>query len=422
MSLDFYTDEQRNAFAHAASNPSHTPEASVWDNFAQGAAQYTMRSLSEAGRAIDMAGAAFPVAVDAITGGTVRQDQYFKEHDEVFNRAVDYWTPSPGEVGTAGQVAGQLVGGVLQATVSPALLVGTTQLSTAEDLAREGVDPTTANTVGAIQGASMAVGIKLPFLGKTLATRVLSGMGGNLAQGTITAAASSAVLESNGYSKQAGRFDPWDIRARTLDAMLGAAFGGLAHIEANASIPRPVKLTPTEEAAVLVANQARHMEDSTPQGRPAADVDATKHAMAMRQAVEQVLGGERVAVDEFTRDMQTIPDEAQNLQRAQVAEELARIATEEAPASPPVSPAGDGGAAIQIEAPSDHTAASLKARQLAQDAPDLSIPTHLTDAQGNPIIMRASEAIAYHDAEVAHAQRTAPNIFKTAAHCLLGAL
>ena len=134
--FDFFQNEQSAALLNAARHPSLHPEASAFDGFPKGVGMYAMKSLAEAGRAVDMAGAVFPIAIDAVTGGTDRQDQYFKEHDEVFNAAVDYWTPKPGEVGTAGQVAGQLAGGILQAVISPALLVGTTQLSTAEDLVK----------------------------------------------------------------------------------------------------------------------------------------------------------------------------------------------------------------------------------------------------------------------------------------------
>lgn len=421
MSFDFFPNEQGATLLNAARKPSTTPEPGMFENFAKGAGMYTMRSLAEAGRAVDMAGAVFPIAYDAVVGGTEQQDQYFKEHDEVFNGAVDYWTPKPGEVGTAGQVAGQLAGGVMQAIVSPALLVGTTQLSASEDLVRNGVDSTTAQVVGGIQGASMAVGLKLPYLGQTLATRVLSGAGGNLVQGTAGALASSEVLKAEGYDKQAEQFNPWDLRARALDVMLGAAFGGLAHIDAKGKLQEPPKLTPTDEAALLVANQARHLEDVTPQGRPATDADATMHADAMRRAVDQVLRGEQVTVDNVVRDMRLVPDEAQYQQRAEIMSEAQRIAEQVAPFDP-ILPKMEPTRPLADNIPMDGDPASIQARRFATEQPDLTIPTNRADADGNPVTMRAADAIALADAEVAHAQATAANLFKTAANCLLGAL
>lgn len=426
MSFDLFPNEQGAALLNAARHPSTTPEPGAFDNFFSGAGRYTMRSLAEAGRAVSLAGAVVPMAIDKMTegdnfSGKSLTDRYFETHDEVFNNAVDYWTPKPGEVGAAGQITGQLAGGILQAVVHPALLVGTATLSPAEDLVREGVDASTATKVGVIQGAGAAIGLKMPFLGQTLATRVLSGAGGNLLQGTAGAAASSGVLKAEGYDQQAERFNPWDMRARMLDTMLGAAFGGLAHVGAKGEAKAP-KLTPTDEAALLVANQARHIEDVTPQGRPATDADATMHADAMRQAVEQVLRGEPVTIDGLVKDMHMVPDEALTRQRTEVFDEAQRIAAQEAPIDAPILPKIEPGAPVADAIPAEHNPASLKARQAVVDRPDLTIPTNRTDADGNPITMRASDALALADAEVAHAQATAANVFKTAAHCLLGAL
>jgi hypothetical protein len=421
MSFDFFPNEQGATLLNAARKPSTAPEPGVFDNFASGAGQYTMRSLAETGRAIDLAGAVFPIAYDAVIGDTEQQDQYFKEHDEVFNSAVDYWTPKPGEVGTAGQVAGQLAGGVMQAIVSPALLVGTAALSPAEDLVRQGVNADTATKVGVIQGVSMAAGLKLPYLGQTLATRVLSGAGGNLVQGTAGALASSEVLKAEGYDKQAEQFNPWDLRARALDVMLGAAFGGLAHIDAKGKLQEAPKLTPTDEAALLVANQARHLEDVTPQGRPATDADATMHTDAMRRAIDQMLKGEQVPVDDIVRDMRLVPDETQYQQRAEIMTEAQRIAEQAAPFDP-IVPKMEPTRPLADNIPVEGDPASIQARRFATEQPDLTIPTNRADADGNPVTMRAADAIALADAEVAHVQATAANLFKTAANCLLGAL
>lgn len=429
MSFDFFQNEQGATLLNAARNPSTTPEASTWDRFLPGAGQYAMRSLAEAGRAVSMAGAVVPVMLDKVVGddnlsGVSLTDQYFAAHDEIFNNAVEHWTPRPGEVGAAGQVAGQLAGGLMQAIVSPALLVGTAQLSSAEDLVREGVDAGTAQAVGGIQGASMAVCIKLPYLGQSLASRVLSGAGGNLVQGTAGALASSEVLKAEGYARQAESYNPWDLRARALDVMLGAAFGGLAHIGAKgqAQDTPPPKLTPTEEAALLVANQARHLEDVTPQGRPATDADATLHADAMRQALDQVLRGEPVTVDAMVKDMRMLPDETQYQQRAEVLGEAQRIAAQDAPSAQPILPAMDPNPQLADAIPVDGDPAMIKARRFAQEQPDLTIPTSRTDADGNPVTMRAADAIALADAEAAYVQSNAANLFRTAANCLLGAL
>lgn len=453
MSFDFFPNEESATLLNAARHPSTTPEAGTWDNFASGAGQYAMRSLAEVGRAVDMAGAVFPIAVDAVTGGTERQDQYFAEHDAVFNRAVDYWTPQPGEVGAAGQIAGQLAGGVLQAIVSPAMLVGTAQLSTAEDLTRQGVDAGAANVVGDIAGIGTAIGVKLPFLGKTLASRVLTGAGGNVVQGAAMAGASHLVLDAAGNPQQAAQYDPLDLRARLLDAMLGAAFGGLAHLDASGKPTKTPKLTATDEAALLVANQARHMEDATLSGRPATDADLTMHTQAMRQAVEQILRGELVQVDGIVKDMNIVPDEAMLRQRTEIADELRRVALAETPTGKPIEPVKAMPVETAPEAPTVATQAMDavrntlgkvfgmelpqpdatipasatdpaigKARQAVKQNPDMVVPTGDMAPDGSPVRVRAADALARAEAELTQTKATAGNIFRAAATCLLGAL
>lgn len=415
MSFDFFQQEQNAALLNASRNPG-SPDPGVFDNFASGAGSYAMRSLAEVGRAASMAGAVFPIALDAMVGddnhtGQTLADQYFAQHDATFGNAVDYWTPKPGEVGTAGQVAGQLVGGLLQAAISPAVLVGTTQLSTAEELVRNGVDPTTATEVGAIQGAGMAVGVRMPFIGQSLATRMLSGAGGNLAQGVGTSLATSELLTSRDYDKQAEQFNPWDLRARVLDVALGAAFGGLAHLEG--------KITPTDEAALLVSNQARHLEDASPNGRPLTDADMTQHVAAMRQAVEQVLKGEDVSVDHLTHGMKTAPDETQFAQRMEVmnaAHDITEgIQKYEAPFEVASQP-------TLIDNNPDISVTGQHARRVVTENPDMIIATGLDNPDGSLHTIRAADAMALAETELAFVKSRGPDVFKTAALCLLGVL
>lgn len=548
MSFDFFENEQAATLTQASRHPSISPDAGAFENFWSGAGHFSMRSLAEAGRAVDMAGAAFPVAYDSLVGGTEQQDRYFKEHDEVFNSAVDHWTPRPGEVGMAGQIAGQLAGGIMQAVVSPALLVGTTQLSSAEDLVRQGVDATTANQVGAVQGAATAVGVKLPAFGSTLTRKILTGAGGNLAQGVAASGTSRAILEHANAAGAAAQYDPFDFRARALDVMLGAAFGGIAHLgkthekltaqedykaflseyglsesivksvsengvyhplppgtalelkssdisglgmfstkgakpgevlapatidgvgtqaarytnhsnEANAEYRRnangdvdlvaiaPIRpgsevvsnyrtsadvfgfsglkklsnLTPTEEAALLVANQARHIEDRAP-GIPATDVDATMHAKAMQEAIGQVLRGDEVSVDHITKDIQTDTGEAWAARHADMQAELQRLINEGPAHDPIIAPPKPGAAVNLTENDLARTPNAMKARTTAMDNPDMLIHTGETAPDGSLVTMNAHDAIAQADAQVTLAKSTAQQVFMTAAHCLLGAI
>lgn len=422
MSFDFFPNEQQGNLLDAARRPSLAPDPGTFTNFLPGAATYGMRSLAEVGRAIDLAGSIFPIVHDAVVGGTENQDQYFREHDEVFNNAVDYWTPKPGEVGTAGQVAGQLAGGVLQAAISPALLVGTSHLATAEDLNRQGVDASVANAAGAIAGLGTAAGLKMPYLGKTLASRLMSGAIGNTVQGAATAAATRAVLNAAGNTEQAAQYDPTEVRGRVLDALLGAAFGGLAHIDAKAQERMAAKLTPSDQAALLVTNDARHLEETSAPGRPITQDDLTKHVDAIREAIDQTLRGDAVAVDRTTLDMRMARDPVAEASRAEVHDEIVKLAGEEAPPVPQSEQQAQPAWPDAVEQVTHPDLSTARAHAALLENPDLMIPTGHTDADGNPVSLRAADVLTAADGQVTQARATAGELFRTAAACLTGVL
>ena len=193
--------------------------------------------------------------------------------------------------------------------------------------------------------------------------------------------------------------------------------------------------------AVAGIYQARGLR--TTENRDVAD--ATMHADAMRRAIDQMLRGEQVMVDDIVRDMNMVPDKAQEQQRFEVMNELQHILeqTPNTEVAAPIperiaadSPVDFGDALKQFVGrlfglendrraeinPAEHSPESLKARQFAQEQPDLVIPLHYADADGAPVTMRAADAIALADTELAQARAIAPNLFKTAAHCLLGVL
>ncbi len=394
--------------ANALVTPAQPPDASAFDGFASGTGQYAMRSLAETARAISLAGAAIPITVDALTGSTVRQDAYFEAHDGIFQSAVEHWTPAPGDVGVAGEITGQLVGGALQAIVSPALLVATEALTAAEDLTRSGVDPGTAAAVGSIIGTGTAVGVKLPFLGDTLAKRVATGAAGNVAQGVATEGAAGAVLSATGNSEQAQQFDAFDLRARVLDVALGVAFGGLAHIEAG----RAPEITAEQKDALLTANQARHMEQDTMPGKPASDADTSAHVDAMGTAVDQLLRGERVRVDGSTPYVDSHPDFARAQHYDDTADQMSLFAAEELP---PVEPVRVAEAEIRADA-TDPLAAFADDVLLRE--PELRMSTDTLDADGNPVTVRVADLLQEARERKAFWGERSTQIFQAAADCL----
>lgn len=412
---------------------------SLWHeiaNFKSSAGLAIGKSLIETGRAIDLAGGAWPAVLDKMRGDTKYTDEYFSAHQAIFDPLIDSWTPKPQDVSKAGQLAGQVLGGALQLAASPALMVGTAQLSTAEDLSRQGVDATTANVVGAIAGVSNAVGIKLPMLGKTLAGKVAFGAGGNVAQGVATRAAQGAVLEHGGYDQQALQFDPWDAQALVLDTAMGAVFGAVDYHQQR-------RASQAEADALLTLNQARHAERDTAPGMPVDGTDLAKHTDALYTAVDQMLRGEAVNVDQPIEGMRITDDPALNQQRQQVGNEIAQAGKAEygtadpidAPrpvidTAPPPEPApGDTAAAPKVQPTPAEQAALPPSDPLQQEAqralaenPDLTIPTGNANKDGSVEMVRASDAIAAVDAEAADVQTRASGLFQAVAHCLMGIL
>lgn len=228
-------------------------------------------------------------------------------HDalDAYYRNVDFWTPGPREVGVVGNVLGGLGEMVLPLAAAggnPTLLAASDTVGTTLDLARQGVDPNAAADVGAMQGASILVGFRLPAaFGKTLTTRLATGAGGNLAVGRAASYGQEARLEASGDTDAAKQFDPWSAQSVVLDTLMGLAFGGLHHLgakgEARKADTAPAReLTQEEKDAILAANNADHFQRQTMPGDPLTPGADVAHQRALETAIEQALRGEPVDV------------------------------------------------------------------------------------------------------------------------------
>lgn len=314
MSFDLFPEEvatRINSMPRA-----RAPEPGVFDNFLRGTGEVAMQGLAKAGRAVDLLGSVGPILEDKMAdmvpakyrgdaGGTVAQDRYFKEHDDVFNRAVDYWTPKPGDVGAAAQVVGSLVGTLPLVIASPALAVGSTQLGTGEDLVRGGVDASKAGAVGAVQGSGLGLGIWMPILGNNGWQRIaLGGAGFNVAQGVATRAASGAILSGTAAADEYKAFDGTQI---TLDTLLGAAFGGIAHLSPaqraqGAAVWSKIAewgkgLKPSEVDALATLRVAQNLNEGSIPGKAAEPSDVNAWVQRTRTAIDQLSRDEPVNVE-----------------------------------------------------------------------------------------------------------------------------
>lgn len=442
MSLDLYEREATDRITRM--QPVQVPETGAFDGFLRGTGMAAMKGFAKTARAIDMAGAVIPITQDAITGGTEAQDRYFKEHDEIFGRAVDYWTPNPGEVGAAAEVVGGLVSVLPQVVMSPALAVAATQMGTAEDLALKGVSSGKAQAVGAAQGAGLGLGIWMPILGQNLWQRVvLGGAGFNVLQGAAMRGAGEVILEG---TPAEGEFKAFDGAALTLDVLLGMAFGGLAHLSPRQRAQGKAvweriqnwagDLQPSQIDAIAGLRQSQHLNvDSTP-GRPVAPEDVEAHVNRLRTAIDQLASDKPVSVDDLP-PARVEPDgkrwtDAERrgnallkiAERVRADEGLPPVTETDVPpvkqdAGPPPS---DSAEPARTAAPAEGAKApdpiAMEAERIATERPDVEISIG-QDAEGQPVRKTVKQYLDDARAETAKATEEA-KLLSIAAECMLG--
>lgn len=310
------------------------PAPAVFQNFGGAVGNHAMRAAANVGRTVAILAAAPAVAIEKLTGTEGQtSDSIFKAVDDYFNPAVDYWTPNAAQTGKAGQIVGGLVEGIAPLALGPAgvpAMLGNAQVGTSTDLMREGVDADTALKVGLAASASNAVGFKIPFLGKTLASRVVSGAAGNLAVNSSAALVQNKTLEGSGYTEAAKQFDPTNTEARALDVLMGAAFGVVTH----ASSPRP---TVSQGDAVLATRNAKNFQQDSAPGVPKDVASSAAHQANMEQAMLQLMRGEKVDLASTIQDADFLkPPEA--MRETHVAAAVREAIADVRPAGAPVLP------------------------------------------------------------------------------------
>lgn len=311
--LDLY--EGNTAERMSRLEPRDAIEPGIFEGFIRGTGMETMRQLARTGRAVGMGLAAVPIVLDEVLAkdnlsGVTLTDRYFKALDETAGEAVRYWTPEPGEVGVAGQVAGTLIS-QLPLVMNPAtvpLAIANMQLGTAQDLIEqhgEGVTATQAVAAGTAMGAGLGVGIWMPILGQSLWQRVLlGGAGFNVLQGAAMRGAAGKILEGTPAAEQ---FKALDALELTIDLLLGAGFGGIAHLvpaqrEQGAKAWKAIEewgknMRPEQTDALAALRMAQHSNVDTLPGKPTSPEAMNAHVEKVKTAVEQTLRGEPVNVE-----------------------------------------------------------------------------------------------------------------------------
>lgn len=145
--------------------------------------------------------------------------------------------PDPLTAGAAEQIIFGLGKGLTKAIGSAATLgtaggaaaFGLSEgMTTAEDLAVQGVDQATRTKAGAVSGVINAAGIALPVAGRTLAETaglvLVGGPGSFMAQQQLT----RSILENANYGEIAKQFDPLDPVGLAISTLVPAGFAAYA--------------------------------------------------------------------------------------------------------------------------------------------------------------------------------------------------
>lgn len=286
----------RESDARSAANPITPDElkdlpADTWQGIPAAIGEAVPRALVKVARGAELAGGAAVGLAEPFLGKRTGEltDQYFGAIDPHIQNAVDYWTPSPAQVGTIGQVLGGLTEGLTELGLgagNPTLMLSTSGLNTAMDAAGRVANPDVAAGAGALEAATNALGFKIPFLGKSLLTRMASGAAGNLALGRAATLAQQQLLEHTGNEEAAKGYNPFDMTGAALDTLMGVAFGVQAHLAG------PV--TPLERDAALAALNAKHFQQDTAPGTPATPADSSAHQAQIEASIQAILRGDPV--------------------------------------------------------------------------------------------------------------------------------
>lgn len=228
-----------------------------------------------------------------------------KARDDLVYESIDYLQDKE-NTGTVGNIAfslgdyatravvGSAVGGIAGAA---AVTGGSETNYVYGDLTRDGVDEETALKVALTDGAVAAVSTALPM------SYGFKGTGGVIKDGLLSVggasglsiggqAVSSAILESEGYDKQAKKYEV-TAESVTTDVLLNTLFFGAAR-GAGKYFNNP-DVTPEQQQAALVLNELEFEETLTPV-KPANPIQHNNHLKNLDASVEAIRMGRPVNV------------------------------------------------------------------------------------------------------------------------------
>jgi diguanylate cyclase (GGDEF)-like protein len=241
---------------------------------------------------------------------------------------IKSFQPNPRLVGTAGQimhsvidvgsrfVAGSVVGGPV---AGAALAGGTEGYATKKDMEAQGIDSETANKLAAANALFTGAGALLPGgVGGSLAKKLVSGAAINEVSGMGSRSITHEILADAGYKQQAEQYRVLDAQAMSVDAVLGAAFGGIAH-------RFHVKQDVIDSAHIT--NDALHIDTDLAPGLPVDTQARNAHVDNLVSAARSLMNDEPVSVD---KPVDSIRNPIQEEIRAKGADEISQAVNEAA--------------------------------------------------------------------------------------------
>jgi GGDEF domain-containing protein len=337
MSFGLFPQEQNNALdAIQRMGPAGPPQpgffsgipTAVATGVGEGALKTAAPLVEESG--VDMLGALSP-SPDFYTAPAQPPVEHTQEEIDAHTRqaaqdGIEQFRPNPNITGFAGNILHSVAsvgvravaGAELAGPIGAAVVAGGTEgYNTSESMQLRGVDKNLAHALGAADSLMTGVGVGTPFLsgvGKTLATRAVSGATINVLFGAADRAAMHTALAENGYDAMAKQYAVLDGQALASDAILGTFFGGIGHFHA----------APSVVDAAHVAADAAHVEGAA-NGVPTDPISRNNHVDNMTAAARALMNDEPVA---DLKPVDTIPNPAQDALRAAAADAHMQAAAE----------------------------------------------------------------------------------------------
>ena len=237
-------------------------------------------------------------------------EMWAERQRESTKAVVDSFKPDPR---TSGWLSNTLFGlssvGTRAVAGGPAfggLLAGVSEgYDIKKSMRQQGVsDETTANKIGALGGVMTGGMVSAPMaFGDTLLKKVATGVGVNTVLGATDRGLTGKILDDAGYHEMAQQYHILDAQGILTDAVLGAAFGGLAHLHCKLSLDRNKPLPSTVDAA-LASNEQLHAENAGP-GIPKDFASRDNNTYNFGQSLDALLNNEPV---KDLKEVQTVPE------------------------------------------------------------------------------------------------------------------